>query len=154
MSIHDRWQTPGARERKTRAVGSPEGPRLTRAEAVARILDRPDVDLFGRLGETHQVRAYGFGSDMPQQMLTGMFWVRLAFPLAIIAAALKLAERLARPGAPVRLAWFATILPIAVMLLLAAAIVVATPPEYRLQFVLGKTWWATTASVVRPTAPR
>jgi hypothetical protein len=99
------------------------------------------------------VALYGFGSDMPQQILTGMFWVRLAFPLAIIAAALKLAERLARPGAPVRLAWFATILPIAMMLLLAAAIVVATPAEYRLQFVLGKTWWTTTASVVLLSLP-
>jgi hypothetical protein len=96
---------------------------------------------------------YGFGSDMPQQILTPMFWIRLAFPLATIVAALKLVERLARPGSPLGLAWFATILPIGTMLLLAAVILLVTPPQYRLQFVLGKTWWAATASVVLLSLP-
>src|SRR5207302_9922496 len=35
-----------------------------RAQALARILTRPDVDLLHRLSHTHQVRAYGFGSDI------------------------------------------------------------------------------------------
>jgi hypothetical protein len=99
------------------------------------------------------VALYGFGSDMPQRILTPMFWIRLAFPLATMAAALQLAERLVRPGAPLGLAWLATILPVAAMLLLAALLLFATPPEYRLQFPLSTTAWATTASVVLLSLP-
>jgi hypothetical protein len=99
------------------------------------------------------VALYGFASDMPQRILTPMFWIRLAFPLATMAAALKLAERLARPGAPMGLAWLATLLPIALMLLLAALVLFATPLAYRLQFVLSRTAWATTASVVLLSLP-
>jgi hypothetical protein len=99
------------------------------------------------------VALYGFGSDMPEQLLTLMFWVRLAFPLMIIAAALKLAGRLARPGAKLGLAWVAAILPIATMLLVAGAIMVATPTQYRLQLALGATWWTTAASAAMVSLP-
>lgn len=36
------------------------------------------------------VALYGVRSDMPDLILTTMFWVRLVFPLAIIAAAMKI----------------------------------------------------------------
>jgi hypothetical protein len=94
------------------------------------------------------VALYGVRSDMPELILTTMFWVRLVFPLAIIAAAMKLAERLGRPGAPLKFAWFAVALPIVTMLLAAGSILMATPPGYRLQLMLGTTWRTTTASVV------
>lgn len=71
---------------------------------------------------------YGFRSDMPRLILTTMFWVRLAFPIAIVATAMKLAAHLGRPGAPLTLAWFAAALPFIVMLLTAAFILLATPP--------------------------
>src|ERR1700761_7124544 len=58
---------------------------------------------------------YGIHSDMPERILTSMFWVRIAFPLAVIAAAMNLAARLARPGARLGLAWLASALPFAVM---------------------------------------
>ncbi|QBR04358.1 DUF1109 domain-containing protein [Paraburkholderia pallida] len=99
------------------------------------------------------VALYGVRSDMPELILTTMFWVRLAFPLAIIAAAMKLAGRLGRPGARLRLAWFAAALPIATMLLAAGSILLATPPGYRLQLMLGTTWRTTTASVVLLSLP-
>jgi len=94
------------------------------------------------------VALYGVRSDMPELVFTTMFWVRLAFPLAIIAAAMKLAERLGRPGARLRLAWFAVALPMASMVLAAASILLATPPGYRLELMLGTTWRTTTARVV------
>jgi hypothetical protein len=69
MGIHDRWQSDEARQRMVRAVGAADGDRLSRAEALDRILRRPDVNLVRRLRQRHQVRAYGFGSDV--RALTG-----------------------------------------------------------------------------------
>ena len=96
---------------------------------------------------------YGIRSDMPELILTPMFWVRLAFPLATIATAMKLAERLARPGAPLKLAWFAVTLPFITMLLVAAFIVLSTPLGYRLQLIVGTTWRVTTANIVLLSLP-
>lgn len=99
------------------------------------------------------VALYGISSDMPQQILTPMFWFRLAFPLASVAAALKLAERLASPGVSLGLAWLATLLPIAAMLLVAATLWLATPPHYRLQWDFGTTGWTASAAVVLLSLP-
>jgi hypothetical protein len=99
------------------------------------------------------VALYGVRSDMPELILTTMFWLRLAFPLAIIAAAMKLAERLGRPGARLRLAWLAVALPMASMLLAACSVLLATPPGYRLDLMLGTTWRTATANVVLLSLP-
>jgi hypothetical protein len=96
---------------------------------------------------------YGIRSDMPELLLTTMFWVRLAFPVATLIAALNLAGRLGRPGAPVRLAWFVVTLPFITMLLVATFMVLATPPGYRLQLMLGTTWRVTTANIVLLSLP-
>lgn len=96
---------------------------------------------------------YGIRSDMPELLLTTMFWVRLAFPVAALIAALNLAGRLGRPGAPVRLAWFVVTLPFITMLLVATFMVHATPPGYRLQLMLGTTWRVTTANIVLISLP-
>ncbi|WP_206996995.1 DUF1109 domain-containing protein [Trinickia mobilis] len=115
--------------------------------AVPKLLNR--ALMLGLAGNTVLLVAlYGVRSDMPELILTTMFWVRLVFPLAIIAAAMKLAQRLGRPGAPLKFAWLAVALPIVTMLLAAGSILMATPPGYRLQLMLGTTWRTTTASVV------
>jgi hypothetical protein len=120
--------------------------------AVPKLLNR--ALMLGLAGSTVLLVAlYGVRSDMPELILTTMFWVRLVFPLAIIAAAMKLAERLGRPGAPLKFAWFAVALPIVTMLLAAGSILMATPPGYRLQLMLGTTWRTTTASVVMLSFP-
>jgi hypothetical protein len=67
------------------------------------------------------VALYGVRSDMPELILTTMFWVRLAFPLAIIAA--------------------------------AGSVLLATPPGYRLELMLGTTWRTATANVVLLSLP-
>ena len=87
---------------------------------------------------------YGIRSDMPELIFTGMFWMRLAFPLAVVAATMKLAERLGRPGASLGLASFAAVLPIVTMLLVTGIMLLVTPPGYRLQLMLGTTWRTTT----------
>jgi hypothetical protein len=96
---------------------------------------------------------YGIRSDMPQLLLTTMFWIRLTFPVATLMASLKLAGRLGRPGVPVKLAWFAVTLPFVTLLLVASFILIATPPGYRLQLMLGMTWRVTTANIVLVSLP-
>ena len=121
-------------------------------DAVPKLLNRALMQ--GLAGNTALlVAVYGVRSDMPELILTTMFWVRLAFPLAIIATAMKLAERLGRPGASLRLAWFAVALPFATMLLVTGVILLAAPPGYRLQLVLGTTWRTTTSNVVLLSLP-
>jgi hypothetical protein len=96
---------------------------------------------------------YGIRSDMPELILTTMFWVRLAFPVATLITALNLAGRLGRPGAPIRLAWFVVTLPFITMLLVATLMVLATPRGYSLQLMLGTTWRVTTANIVLLSLP-
>lgn len=96
---------------------------------------------------------YGIRSDMPELIFTGMFWMRLAFPLAVVAATMKLAERLGRPGASLGFASFAAVLPIVTMLLVTGIMLLVTPPGYRLQLMLGTTWRTTTMNVVLLSQP-
>ena len=120
--------------------------------AVPRLLTR--ALLHGLAGSAALLVAlFGVRSDMPELILTTMFWVRLAFPLAIIAAAVALAERLGRPGARLRLAGLAAALPVASMLLAAGSVLLATPPGYRLELMLGTTWRTATANVVLLSLP-
>jgi hypothetical protein len=59
---------------------------------------------------------YGIRSDMQELLLTTMFWIRLAFPVATLITALQLTGRLGRPSVPVKLACFAVALPFIAML--------------------------------------
>ena len=120
--------------------------------AVQKLLNRALIQ--GLAGDAMLLTVlYGVRSDMPQLIWTTMFWTRLAFPLSVIAAAMQLADRLGRPGAPLKLAWFVVALPIATMLFAAAAILLVTPTGYRLQLMLGMTWRTTTASIVLLSLP-
>jgi hypothetical protein len=115
--------------------------------AVSRRLNRALV--VGLAADTALlVVLYGIRSDMPDLILTTMFWVRLAFPVATVATAMKLSACLGCPGAPLKLAWLTSALPFLVMLLMAAFILLATPSGCRLQLMLGTTWRITTADVV------
>lgn len=121
-------------------------------KTVPRLLNR--ALMRGLAGSTLLLVAlYGVRSDMPELILTAMFWLRLAFPLAIIVAAMKLAQRLGRPGSPLRAAWIAAALPIAAMALASAGILLATPAGYRLDLVLGTTWRTATVGVVLLSLP-
>ena len=120
--------------------------------AVQRLLNRALIQ--GLAGDAILLTVlYGVRSDMPQLIWTTMFWTRLAFPFSVIAAAMQLADRLGRPGARLKLAWFVVGLPIATMLFAAAAILLVTPTGYRLQLMLGMTWRTTTASIVLLSLP-
>ncbi len=79
--------------------------------------------------------------DWRSAMELPMFWIKLGFPAATALAAFVLLRRLAYPG--VRLGWsaIALVLPVAVVWLLAATVLAATPQADRLALVLGSSSW-------------
>jgi len=97
--------------------------------------------LLGGLGST-LLMAIGFGirSDLAQVAQTALFWIKLAFPLALAGGALWACTRLARPGVAVGGAWLAMALPIAAVWLAAVMMVLGTRETERAALLLGHTW--------------
>lgn len=83
---------------------------------------------------------YGLRNDLAQAVTLPMFWVKLAFPLAIAIPAVALTLRLSRPGMPLGKLWIALPLPWLAMAVLAMVTLAHASPEARLPLVLGKTW--------------
>ena len=79
----------------------------------------------------------GYRPDMAAAILTPMFWMKLAYALALGLLALATAERLAQPGVGVaaRARWLP--LPLAVVAVLAALQLSDAPPDARLPMVMG-----------------
>jgi hypothetical protein len=89
----------------------------------------------------------GVREDLWSAMRLPMFWVKLALPAALAAAALVVVVRLARPGVPLGGAPAALAAPlIAIWILAIVALVTATPGE-RGELVLGDTWLACLVSI-------
>jgi hypothetical protein len=90
------------------------------------------------------VGLYGVRSDMPQMLTTPLFWLKVAFPITIVAAALLAATGLSRPGASTKVAWMALAVPLLATWFATALIIFAAPPALRLGLILGTTWrvWA------------
>lgn len=83
----------------------------------------------------------GLRPDLAQVIHDLMFWVRLAFPLAIGAGALALTVRLSRPGARLGVgSWLGVVLPILVAWALAAMVLAEAPAGERAALMLGHTW--------------
>lgn len=83
----------------------------------------------------------GLRPDLAQVIQLPMFWVRLAFPLAIGAAALVVTVRLSRPGTRVGVSgWLGVALPILVAWGLAAVVLAEAPSGERAALMLGHTW--------------
>jgi len=113
------------------------------ANAVGKRLSRAQLQGL-TAGTVVLVGVFGVSSDMPEQILTPGFWLRLAFPLAVIAAAVKLVERLVRPGVAVAWAWLMTMLPIVTMMMGTILFILTAPPEFRLKLVSSTSLWSTT----------
>lgn len=69
-----------------------------------------------------------------------MFWLKLALPAGLAAAALVALRRLGHPGVPLGRALLAAAAPVALVWLLAGAVLLAAAPAERLPLVLGETW--------------
>ena len=97
--------------------------------------------VWGALGALVVMLAgYGLRNDLAQAVALPMFWVKLAFPLAIAIPAVALTLRLSRPGVPLGMLWIALPLPWLAMAVLAMVTLAYASPEARLPLVLGKTW--------------
>jgi hypothetical protein len=95
----------------------------------------------------------GVREDLWAAMRLPMFWVKLAFPIALAAAAIASLPRLSRPGA--RLAWLpgALAAPVLAVWLIAAVSLLIAGPDERRELVFGDTWIACLASITFLSAP-
>jgi hypothetical protein len=95
----------------------------------------------GGLGAFILLLAYlGLRPDLADAARTPMFWVKLGFPLALMAIALVGASRLARPGKGLGHAATATMVPVVLIWLMGGAALAYVAPEARLAMVLGQSW--------------
>jgi hypothetical protein len=99
------------------------------------------------------VAIYGVRGDMPALLATPIFWLKVAFPLAVVGASLLVATRLSRPGAPTAMAWVVVSIPLLLVWLAALGVIVTAPPTLRLQLVLGSTWQVCTLNIAFLSVP-
>ncbi|CAN5684039.1 DUF1109 domain-containing protein [soil metagenome] len=83
---------------------------------------------------------YGPRRDLVEVMFWPMFWVKLLFPACIAAAGFVMLQRLARPGVPVRKAWWGALLPAVVVWALAIVAWLSAPADARMPMLMGQTW--------------
>lgn len=95
----------------------------------------------------------GVRPDIADAVRLPMFWVKLAFPAALAAAALLAAARLSRPGVPLGRLGAALAAPVLVVWLLAGAALLGAAPEDRGMLVWGETWAACLVNVPLLSAP-
>jgi len=95
----------------------------------------------GGLGAFVLMLAYlGLRPDLAAAARTPLFWVKLGFPLALLAIALVGTARLARPGVALGRAAAAPLLPIGLIWLLGAVMLFYLAPGERLAALFGATW--------------
>ncbi|OTP66388.1 DUF1109 domain-containing protein [Caballeronia sordidicola] len=99
------------------------------------------------------VALYGVRGDMPQMLVTPLFWIKVAFPLAVVGASLSIVMRVSRPGADATMAWIALAIPLALVWAVALVVIVAAPATLRLQLVLGNTWQVCTMNIAVLSVP-
>jgi len=99
------------------------------------------------------VALLGVRRDLAQVAMTGMFWLKLAFPAAILGGTLSVTMRLGRPGCAAGMGWLVSALALAGLWLGAGAALVAAPPALRPHMVLGDTWRVCTLCVAMLSIP-
>lgn len=86
----------------------------------------------------------GLAASLAQQP---MALVKLLVPVLAAAAGFVALERLARPGVPVRRAWWGALLPIALLWVLGLAAWLAAPGAERPELLWGRTWRSCALSI-------
>lgn len=90
---------------------------------------------------------YGLRAGLTQDARLPMFWLKLLMPVCIAAAGGALAARLGRPGVPARGGWWAVVLPVVLMWVLAAVQWSGAAPAERPALLWGQTWRACIGSI-------
>ncbi|KAF1050397.1 MAG: putative anti-sigma-F factor NrsF [Burkholderia gladioli] len=83
---------------------------------------------------------FGWRHDLALAAHAALFWIKLAFPLAIAVAACLLVQRLGRPGARGVYRWWLLAAPFAAVWIGAASVLIAAAPDARLPMLLGQSW--------------
>ena len=95
----------------------------------------------------------GVRPDLSEAVRLPMFWVKLAFPAALLAGALLAASRLARPGVRLGRVPAAIAAPVLAMWLLAVVALLSAAPAERAQLIYGDTWASCPFNVAILSAP-
>lgn len=96
---------------------------------------------------------FGVRRDLMSVMHTPIFWVKLAFPLCVAAAAALVVSRLGRPGQRGGYAWTLVALPFVAVLALAWLALGDVAPAQRVPLVLGHTWRTCPFNIVLLSVP-
>ena len=89
---------------------------------------------------TIMLASIGLRPDFDAAMTTAMFWVKLAYALALLALALPLLVSLARPTATLTRAAYLLLLPVGILALMAGYHLMEAAPDARAHLVMGATW--------------
>ena len=95
----------------------------------------------------------GVRPDLSDAVRLPMFWVKLAFPAALLAGALLAALRLSRPGVRLGRVPAALAAPVLAMWLLAVVVLLSAAPAERTQLIYGDTWASCPFNVAILSAP-
>ncbi len=99
------------------------------------------------------VATLGVRPDIAEAVRLPMFWVKFAFPAALLAGALLAMLRLARPGVSLGRVPAALAAPVLAMWLFAATVLLAAASGERVPLILGETWIACPLSVTMLSVP-
>jgi len=109
---------------------------------------------WGAFGATLLMAVFlGVRPDLADAALQAVFWVKLAFPAALLGGALLAALRLSRPGVRLGGAAAAIAAPVLAMWLLSGAVLLGAPPAERAQMVFGETWASCPFTIALLSAP-
>jgi hypothetical protein len=90
---------------------------------------------------------------LPAYLAEPMFWVKLAFGIALGLSSLWAAARLARPGVQLSIAGALPFLPLVGVWLLAAIVLAAAAPDQREALIWGRTWSTCPATIALLSLP-
>lgn len=110
--------------------------------------------LLGGLGALAlMLLGYGVRHDIQFALVMPMFWVKLAFPLAIAIPAVLLTARLAHPGMQLGRVWAVLPLPWVIVAAMAAVVLAHAAPDERAPLVMGQTWLSCAFSIAYLSLP-
>jgi hypothetical protein len=96
---------------------------------------------------------YGVRPDIRQMLVTPLFWLKVAFPLALAVGAFVVLKRLVVPGAQVGARWAAPAVPVLAVWIGALAVLANTPEGEQLSLMLGLTWKSCPFNIVLLSLP-
>lgn len=91
--------------------------------------------------------AYGVRRDLVQAMFWPMLWMKILFPFFIAWGGFVIAQRLARPGVRVGLAWLVIAVPLLLVWGMALAAWFGAPAGERMPLLMAPTWRSCALSI-------